>query len=285
MAQEDSRRQHAHEGRPLSLVELTKHFGGIHAVDAVTTRFEPGEITAIVGPNGAGKTTLLQLVTGVMQPDSGRVLFGETDITGKPPEVVAAEGISRAFQTSRVFPVLSVWDSARVGGLPFVIGGGRYGHRVTAAAEIATALLGGRALAERERELDARTEETLKLFGERLWPRRDDAAQSLSYANRRRLEIARTLVADPLVLLLDEPTAGMNPTETRELVELIGEIHAARPWMTILLIEHKMEVVRRMARRAIVMDHGSVIAEGAPAAVLDEPHVIEAYLGRRRGDE
>jgi branched-chain amino acid transport system ATP-binding protein len=92
-------------------------------------------------------------------------------------------------------------------------------------------------------------------------------------------------VADPLVLLLDEPTAGMNPTETRELVELIGEIHAARPWMTILLIEHKMEVVRRMARRAIVMDHGSVIAEGAPAAVLDEPHVIEAYLGRRRGDE
>jgi branched-chain amino acid transport system ATP-binding protein len=270
-----------HRARALELRELTKHFGGIHAVNAVSTRVDPGEIVAVVGPNGAGKTTLLQLITGIIQPDAGRILFGERDLTGAPPEAAAAEGIARAFQTSRVFPVLTVWDSVRIGGLPYVIGGGRYGRRVTSAAEMGTALFGGRRVAARERELDARTEATLKLFGERLWPRRHDAAQSLSYANRRRLELARTLVADPLLLLLDEPTAGMNPTETRELVELIGELQQERPYMSILIIEHKMDVVRMLARRAVVMDHGAVIAEGSPEAVLEQENVVEAYLGRR----
>ncbi len=265
----------------LTIDRLTRRFGGITAVDSVSMVVRPGEVVAMVGPNGAGKSTVLQLISALLAPDSGSVHLGTDQLTGRTPEEIAALGVARAFQTSRVFPVLSVWDSVRVAGIPALIGGGRFGHRIPAFLELAAVLFGTRRHRARVAELDRRTAEVLELFGERLLPRRDDTAQSLSYANRRRLELARALVADPYVLLLDEPTAGMNPTETEELVRLLQVLHHRRPELAILVVEHKMNVVRALADRAVVMDHGSVIAEGPPQEVLQNELVIEAYLGRK----
>ncbi len=259
---------------------LSRQFGGVKAVDSISARVEPGEIVALVGPNGAGKSTVLQLVSGLLPPDEGAVWLGDDLLTGRSPEHIASLGVARAFQTSRVFPMLSVWDSVRVGGIPSLIGGGRHGRRMPGVAELISVLGNGRRLRERTAELDRRTERVLSLFGDRLLPRREDTAQSLSYANRRRLEIARTLVSQPVLLLLDEPTAGMNPTETDELADLIRELHSYHDELAILLVEHKMNVVRRLADRTIVMDHGQIIAEGPPHDVLEDARVIEAYLGR-----
>ena len=264
----------------LRIEGLSKRFGGVTAVDSFTARVDPGEIVALVGPNGAGKSTLLQLVSGLLAPDEGAVWLGQDRLTGRSPEHIASLGVARAFQTSRVFPMLSVWDSVRVGGIPSLIGGGRHGRRMPGVTELVSALVGGRQLRERIAELDRRTEVVLSHFGDRLLPRREDTAQSLSYANRRRLELARTLVSQPLLLLLDEPTAGMNPTETEELADLVRELHSHQQSLAILLVEHKMNVVRRLADRTIVMDHGQIIAEGPPHDVLENERVIEAYLGR-----
>lgn len=273
-------RRKASDLEPLVVDRITRRFGGLTAVDNLSLRVAPGEFVAVVGPNGAGKSTLFQLISGVVRPDCGQVWLGNTELSGKSPERIAALGVARTFQTSRVFPGLSIWDSVRVGNQMALIGGGRYGRRVSSLYEFAMALVPSRRYQMRQAELDEKAEHVLNLFGDRLWPRRFDRAQSLSYANRRRLEIARALVGDPKILLLDEPTAGMNPTETAELADIIARLHADRPQMSIIMVEHKLQVVRDLAQRVMVMNFGSPVVEGTPDEALQDPRVIEAYLGR-----
>nr|WP_209318492.1 ABC transporter ATP-binding protein [Falsiroseomonas selenitidurans] len=272
----------------LALKGVTRRFGGLVATDDVSFTVPGGQLLAIVGPNGAGKSTLVQLITGFVRPDAGHIRLGAREITRLAPEAISALGVARSFQTSRIFPGLTVMESVLVGTQVALIGGGRqppaFGGPKPPAfgvlAEAAAVLFGLPRYAARRRALEARAAATLQLFGDRLWPRRDQPAFSLSYANRRRLEIARALVAEPDLLLLDEPTAGMNPTETGELAELIAQLHAARPALTIVMIEHKLQVVRQLATRVIVMNHGSVLVDATPAAALADPRVVTAYLGR-----
>lgn len=267
----------------LAISGLAKSFGGLRAVDGVSFEVGAGETIAVVGPNGAGKSTLFQLINGVIRADAGSARLDGTELVGLEPEMVAALGVGRTFQTSRVFPALSIWDSVRVGQTPALIGGGRHGRRRDPLRELLAALW-PRETGERE-ALDGKAREVLELFGDRLWPRREDRADSLSYANRRRLEIARALIGEPSLLLLDEPTAGMNPTETTELSDLIARITAERPSMSTILVEHKLDVVRNLARRVVVMDNGQVLVEGPPDAVLADFRVVEAYLGKRGAAE
>jgi ABC-type branched-subunit amino acid transport system ATPase component len=271
-------------GARLKIQDLTRRFGGLTAVDQVSFEVAPGETIAVVGPNGAGKSTLFQLINGVIRPDKGSARLDGTELIGLQPEDIAALGIGRTFQTSRVFPALSIRDSVRIGQTPALIGGGRHGRRRDPVSDIVLGLL-PRAWSKDRAALDAVAENVLKLFGDRLWPRRADRADSLSYANRRRLELARALVAQPTLLLLDEPTAGMNPTETTELAALIGDIAAERPDMSTILVEHKLDVVRNLASRVVVMDNGAVLVEGAPDEVLADIRVVEAYLGKRGAED
>jgi len=268
----------------LAIAHLTRRFGGLKAVDDVSFSVAAGETIAVVGPNGAGKSTLFQLINGVLRPDRGSIRLDGEELVGREPEAIAALGVGRTFQTSRVFPALSILDSVRIGQTPALIGGGRHGARRDPFFEIVSALLPQGRRAERA-ALDARVRSVLELFGDRLWPRRADRADSLSYANRRRLEIARALVAEPTLLLLDEPTAGMNPTETQELAGVIATIAQERPEMSVVLVEHKLDVVRNLASRVVVMDNGGVLVEGPPHEVLADMRVVEAYLGKRGAEE
>jgi ABC-type branched-subunit amino acid transport system ATPase component len=268
----------------LAIEHLTRSFGGLKAVDDVSFSVAAGETIAVVGPNGAGKSTLFQLINGVLAPDRGSIRLDGLELVGREPDAIAALGVGRTFQTSRVFPALSILDSVRIGQTPALIGGGRHGSRRDPFSEIVLALLPQGRRAERA-ALDARAQVVLELFGDRLWPRRADRADSLSYANRRRLEIARALVAEPTLLLLDEPTAGMNPTETQELAGVIGTIAQERPEMSVVLVEHKLDVVRDLASRVVVMDNGGVLVEGPPEEVLADMRVVEAYLGKRGAEE
>ena len=271
----------AHPGE-LAIAGVSRRFGGVVAADDVTLTVPKGEFLAIVGPNGAGKSTLIQMITGFVRPDAGTIRLGERELTNLPPERIAALGVARTFQTSRVFPALSVWESVMTGTQADLVGGGRLPRFAGALKETASILFRLPAYRARLDALEAEAERVLKLFGERLWPRRDEPAFSLSYANRRRLEIARALVARPDVLLLDEPAAGMNPTETDELAELVADLHRGRPDLTIVMVEHKLQVVRRLAARVVVMTQGAVLVDDAPDAALDHPKVIEADLGRAK---
>ena len=268
--------------RGLFLENVARHFSGVKAVDGVTVRLAPGETLALVGPNGAGKSTLLQLATGVDRITSGRIWLDGRRIDGLSAERIARLGVGRSFQTSRVFPALTVWQSTLLGVQARLLRG--TGSRMANPLhEIAGALLGLKGWRQREAEQEAIVRDTLQLFGDRLWPRRDQPAYTLSYANRRRLEIARVLAARPDYLLLDEPAAGMNPTETAELTDLVLELRRLRPALGILVVEHKLSLVRRVADRVMVLNHGRMLAEGTPEAALDHPEVVEAYLGRSRG--
>lgn len=261
---------------------VSRRFGGVVAANDINLTIAKGEFVAVVGPNGAGKSTLLQMISGVIRPNEGEIRFAEREITGLKPENIASLGVARTFQTSRVFPSLTIFDSVMTGTQIALIGGGRAPTRFGVIGELASVLFQLPAYRQRQQELATKAEEVMKLFGDRLWPRREDQAFSLSYANRRRLEIARALVAEPDVLLLDEPAAGMNPTETAELTEVIRELRTRRPDMTIVMVEHKLQVVRELADRTVVMNQGAVIVDGPSVEALEDPLVIEAYLGTRR---
>ncbi|PDT70222.1 ABC transporter ATP-binding protein [Bradyrhizobium ottawaense] len=261
----------------LSLRGLTRRFGGLTAVDAIDLDLAKGELVSIIGPNGAGKTTLFNLVTGLDRPDAGTVHFEGQDITGLSPERLAGEGIARTFQLGRVFGNLSVMDNVLIGAHTRLRAVKPAVPVIGPLLELGLALLRPASVKAEEERLREEVKAILARFGERLLPRIDQPAYSLSYANRRRVEIARALALKPRLLLLDEPTAGMNPTETAEMQALVAELKAEG--LTILLIEHKLEMVMRLSDRVIVMDEGKKIAEGPGDAVRSDPKVIEAYLG------
>jgi branched-chain amino acid transport system ATP-binding protein len=267
----------------LSLRGLTRRFGGLTAVDGIDLDLAKGQLVSIIGPNGAGKTTLFNLVTGLDRPDAGEVrLDGET-ITGFSPERLAAKGIARTFQLGRVFGNLSVMENVLIGAHTRLRAVKPAIPLIGPLLELGLALWRPASVKAEEEQLREEVKSILARFGDRLLPRIDQPAYSLSYANRRRVEIARALALKPRLLLLDEPTAGMNPTETTEMQGLVAELKAEG--LTILLIEHKLDMVMRLSDRVIVMDEGKKIAEGAGEDVRTDAKVIEAYLGHGLSQE
>jgi len=261
----------------LSLRGLTRRFGGLTAVDGIDLDLAKGELVSIIGPNGAGKTTLFNLVTGLDRPDAGEVRLDGKAVTGFAPEKLAANGIARTFQLGRVFGNLSVMDNVLIGAHTRLRAVKPAIPLIGPLLELGLALLRPASVKAEEEQLREEVRGILARFGDRLLPRIDQPAYSLSYANRRRVEIARALALRPRLLLLDEPTAGMNPTETTEMQALVAELKAEG--LTILLIEHKLDMVMRLSERVIVMDEGKKIAEGAGEEVRNDAGVIEAYLG------
>ena len=279
-------------GAPLLDVRnLGKRFGGVRAVDGVSFEVLPGQTVSVIGPNGSGKTTLFNLIGGALRPDAGEIVLGGEATTGWPAERIAEKGVARTFQNGRVFGNMTVGENVRLGGwrrLSAARPWPRLRHLPLArwlplAGELALALVRPPAVRAEERTREAEVDRQLSRFGERLLPRKEQLAFSLSYANRRRTEIARALATEPRLLLLDEPTAGMNPTETAEVLEQLAALKAQGQAM--LLIEHKLDLVMALSDRVIVLDHGQVIASGPPAVVQADRRVVEAYLGSRRVGE
>jgi branched-chain amino acid transport system ATP-binding protein len=256
----------------LELKNLSKTFGGLQVIDNLDFEVAEHEIVSVIGPNGAGKTTLFNLVTGVYRPDSGEILFDGESIVGVPPSKITRKGIARTFQTLRLFLNMTVKENVMAAA---------YGHTH---AGVIRSILRTPGMRREEREISKLAEERLSFFGQRLMGYRwDQPAYSLSYANRRRLEIARAMATNARLLLLDEPAAGMNPVETHEVTELIGKLRDEGGY-TILVIEHDMHVVEGISDRVMALDHGIKIAEGSYNDVATDEQVVEAYLGLRRAE-
>ena len=251
----------------LRIEQLTKDFGGIRAVNDLNLSIDHDEIVAIIGPNGSGKTTLFNLIVHLYDSDSGGIYFGDppVDLTRLATHAINAAGVARTFQTLRLFQNLTVVENVLVGMNARLSGG------------LIDAVINSRRTQREEIEAEEKALELLSMFGHRLISMYNEPAASLSYANRRRLEIARALASAPKLLLLDEPAAGMNPSETREIMDDIRAIHERG--CTILLIEHDMGLVEGLADRVIAIDHGTKIVEGSYREVCSNPLVIEAYLG------
>jgi ABC-type branched-subunit amino acid transport system ATPase component len=255
----------------LHLRGLSLSFGGLSVLQELHIAVGKDEIVSVIGPNGAGKTTLFNVITGLYKPDEGEIIFDGQNIAGMAPNRINKLGIARTFQTLRLFLNMSVKENVMAV---------QYGR--TRAGPLRS-MLRTPAMRREEREINARAEERLAFFGKRLMGYRwDQPAYSLSYANRRRLEIARATATQPKLLLLDEPAAGMNPVETQEITQLISQLR--EDGYTILVIEHDMHVVEGISDRVIALDHGVKIAEGSFEQVATDERVIEAYLGLRKAD-
>ncbi|EAX46984.1 ABC transporter related [Thermosinus carboxydivorans Nor1] len=248
----------------LKTTKLTKVFGGLRAVSNVNLEIHPGELVGLIGPNGAGKTTVFNLLTGVYEPTEGEIEFDGKSVVGLRPFQITQRGIARTFQNIRLFADLTVLDNVKIA-YHFHV---RYGL-------VESILRLGRYWQE-EAEIEAKALRFLEIF--QLADKKDEIAKNLSYGEQRRLEIARALAAQPKLLLLDEPAAGMNPQETQQLMEMIRWIRRQFN-LTILLIEHDMSLVMGVCERIYVLDYGSVIAHGTPQEIKTNPRVIEAYLG------
>lgn len=256
----------------MSLLELrgvSKHFGGLTAIDALDLHVDEGEIVSVIGPNGAGKSTLFNLITGIYPPEAGDIVFDGQSVVGLVPNQITRLGIARTFQNVHLFANMSVLENAMVGQ-----------HCRTRAGVFGAVFPTRRVRAEQERTVE-RARDALGFFGTRLTGYREEQpAFALSYANRRRLEMARAMATEPRLILLDEPTAGMNPRETLDLRDHIVRMRDVRG-LTVLVIEHDMRVVKGVSDRVVACDHGRKIAEGTYAEVAGNDQVIEAYLGRR----
>jgi branched-chain amino acid transport system ATP-binding protein len=251
----------------LELESVSMAFGGLQVVQVLDLRVAPGEIVSVIGPNGAGKTTLFNLVTGLYRPTDGDIRFDGASIVGLPPHRITNLGIARTFQTLRLFLNMTVRENVMAAA---------YGRTSAGALR---SMLRTPGMRREEQEIAELARERLGFFGQRLTGYRwDQPAYCLSYANRRRLEIARATATRPRLLLLDEPAAGMNPAETHEITELIGRLRTEGGY-TIMVIEHDMHVVEGISDRVVALDHGVKIAEGSFEAVATDPRVVEAYLG------